>query len=69
MTPKEKAEDLLNFYRNYRFHIPEIDCRIMASNAVNHILSVLHDSQSSAYKYWQEVEKELEVTTKTETKC
>ena len=56
------AEDLLNFYRNYRFHIPEIDCRIMALNEVKHILSVLHDSQSDAYKYWKEVEKELELT-------
>lgn len=68
MTPKEKAENLLDFYRNYRFHIPEADCNIMASNAVKHILSVLHDSQSGAYEYWQEVEKELELTRNPETK-
>ena len=66
MTPTEKAEDLLNFYRNYRFHIPEADCRIMALNAVRNILAVLYehhyDSQSGAYEYWQEVEKELDTS-------
>jgi len=64
MTAKEKADELLSFYKNYRFYIASMDCRNMAINQVKSILSALYeyhyDSQSGAYEFYEEVKQELE---------
>jgi hypothetical protein len=64
MTEKEKAEELMSFYKNYRFYIAEMDCRNMAINAVKQILAVLYeyhyDSQSGAHEFYQNVLLELQ---------
>jgi hypothetical protein len=64
MTAKEKADELLSFYKNYRFYIADMDCRNMAINQVKSILSVLYeyhyDSQSGAHEFYTEVKQELE---------
>ena len=63
MTSKEKANELLSFYKNYRFYIADMDCRNMAINQVKSILSVLYeyhyDSASGAYEFYEDVMKEL----------
>ena len=58
-SPKEKADELLSFYKNYRFYIADMDCRNMAINQVNHILSLfITDCEDT--RYYQEVKKEIE---------
>ena len=63
MTAKEKADELLSFYKNYRFYIADMDCRNMAINQVKSILSALYeyhyDSASGAYEFYEDVMKEL----------
>ena len=75
MTPKEKSQDLVDFFRNYtdgtdletnRFspraeRLNAIKCSL---KVVDEILSALYeyhyDSESGAYEFYSDVKKELE---------
>jgi hypothetical protein len=62
-TPKEKADELVGYYINYRFYIAEMDCRSMAMRMAQEVLDTLYlyhyDSQSGAYEFWIEVKNEI----------
>jgi len=69
MTPKEKAENLLQLYLPYvqsSDYTEEIKnkCKQCALVAVEEIIKTLYeyhyDSESGAYEYWQEVKQEIE---------
>jgi hypothetical protein len=62
-TPKEKADELVGYFRNYRFYIAEMDCRSMAMRMAQEVLDTLYlhfyDSQNGAYEFWLEVKNEI----------
>jgi hypothetical protein len=63
MGAKEKAEELVNkFYWRETIHNTSIiDSKYCALIAVDEILSIIdEEEQYRAYKYWQEVKREIE---------
>lgn len=60
MTPKEKAEELVNRFIYRRTDYVEIyDAKQCALLAVDEILDILNQL-SLEYEYWQEVKQEIE---------
>lgn len=59
MTPKEKAEELVDKYHNLRilFRVEAKQCALIA---VDEILEVIYYEGRSEYIYWQEVKQEIE---------
>jgi hypothetical protein len=72
MTPKEKAEELVEKFADYSINLfdeglnltPIIAAKKCALVAVDEIIDTLYeyhyDSASGAYEYWTEVKEQLE---------
>jgi hypothetical protein len=58
MTPKEKAEELINEMFDFT-EVTYIDAKKCAIIAVDEILEIFH-SPIPNYNYWQEVKQEIE---------
>jgi hypothetical protein len=58
MTPKEKAEELVNkFIPLCGMEMTEIQCALIAVDEIQKIKSVYHDD--TLYDYWEEVKQEI----------
>lgn len=69
MTPKEKAEELVDKYRmtiisylNDRMkHQNSINCALIAVDEILNIVDTIYDyDRNVLYPYWQEVKQEIE---------
>jgi len=64
MTPKEKAEKLLDFYyynENLITHFKRIQSKKVASSAVDQIMNALDKNCGGwDFNYWEEVKQEIE---------
>lgn len=67
MTPKEKAEELIDKYfrdENLQWDLSYIQSKQCALIAINEIIQTLYyyhyDSESGAYEYWIETKQQLE---------
>jgi hypothetical protein len=64
MTPKEKADELVNKYKfteipNYTSMFEVKQCALVAVDEILKVASFYNDSQAEV-TYWQEVKKEIE---------
>jgi len=64
MTPKEKADELVNKYKfteipNYTSTFEVKQCALVAVDEILKVASFYNDSQAEV-TYWQEVKKEIE---------
>jgi hypothetical protein len=46
-TPYEDAERIINYFKNYRFHIPQMDIVIMSTKVADEILMALENTYTS----------------------
>ena len=69
MTPKEKAKELVDKFKNRSIELGETNSQLMAEAnaliAVDEILEIINETMilvdiESDYDYWQEVKQEIE---------